>query len=281
MSARAAGAAPDLADAVALQRAHRFDEALVALDEHDAAHGANVPALRLRATIRLVRGEYAAARRAAGRMALAGDHFGAFVVGGIAASDTGSHARADEQFAAAMARAAGAAPQDIAWCLTAMAENAARSDRDEEARILFEQALQQVPDDAYAICAFADFLLAQGDAGKALDLVAGRPPSPGFALRRALAENALGAPQFAATRTQLEKMLLATEDGGLHLREHARFELEIAGNPARAVALARRNWSVQRERADTLLVLRAARAAGDRQAADEVAEWTRATGFRE
>jgi hypothetical protein len=52
-------------------------------------------------------------------------------------------------------------------------------------------------------------------------------------------------------------------------REQARFALELQRDPAAALELARQNWTQQREPWDTRLLLAAALAAGQPQAAAE------------
>ena len=59
------------------------------------------------------------------------------------------------------------------------------------------------------------------------------------------------------------------------------FALEVQGDAARALALARANVALQREPLDLLLLARAAKAAGDRAARDELAALVRGMGLRD
>ena len=54
----------------------------------------------------------------------------------------------------------------------------------------------------------------------------------------------------------------------VHRREQARFLLDVERQPAQALAAAQENWQVQREPEDVLMLLRAARAADQAQAAE-------------
>jgi hypothetical protein len=66
----------------------------------------------------------------------------------------------------------------------------------------------------------------------------------------------------------------ARRDGDFtHLREQARFELEVRKQPALALQLAQRNWEVQHEPADVRILILAARAAGDSAAARPALDW--------
>jgi TPR repeat protein len=62
----------------------------------------------------------------------------------------------------------------------------------------------------------------------------------------------------------------------VHRREEARFALALQHQPARALALAVANWGVQREPADARVLLEAALAAGQPEAARPVVAWLRA-----
>ena len=60
-------------------------------------------------------------------------------------------------------------------------------------------------------------------------------------------------------------------------REQVRFELHVRRDPKAALALAQRNWEVQRAPWDARVLLEAARAAGDTQAAAPVLAFVRET----
>ncbi|MFZ0256737.1 MAG: hypothetical protein WAN46_14085, partial [Gammaproteobacteria bacterium] len=66
-----------------------------------------------------------------------------------------------------------------------------------------------------------------------------------------------------------------------HRREEARYYLHVLDRPKPALALARANWTVQREPADARLVLEAALAAGDGKAAVPVVHWLERTGLQD
>jgi hypothetical protein len=58
-------------------------------------------------------------------------------------------------------------------------------------------------------------------------------------------------------------------------REQARFELSLRNDPQAAVRLAKLNWAVQKEPADLLILVEAAAASGDREAARIALDWIR------
>jgi hypothetical protein len=65
------------------------------------------------------------------------------------------------------------------------------------------------------------------------------------------------------------------------LREHARFELDVLDRPQQALILARKNWAVQREAADVVLYVRAARAAAAPADERSVLDWIREVGYED
>jgi len=73
----------------------------------------------------------------------------------------------------------------------------------------------------------------------------------------------------------------AAKAGGvqLHLREEARFELEVRGDAVTALGLALANWKIQKEPSDARLVLQTALAAGDLAAAADVLAFIAKTGL--
>jgi hypothetical protein len=95
-------------------------------------------------------------------------------------------------------------------------------------------------------------------------------------LRAQLADLALGSGRLATLRVRLRGAHAG--DDPAHARERARYLLEVAGDPARALAAAEINWSRQREGEDAALLLRAAIGAGDPRAAAPVLAWLEGYG---
>ena len=94
-------------------------------------------------------------------------------------------------------------------------------------------------------------------------------------LRTALAQQALGRPEAAASIATLRARFAASRLRGdtVHRREEARFALHLDANPAAALRLAQENWSVQREPADLRILAEAAAAMGDATAKNIVRAW--------
>ena len=140
---------------------------------------------------------------------------------------------------------------------------------------LFQQALGLGVTDQFLLGAYADWLLEQQRPQEVLRLLQGWERSDILLLRLALAAKAAGDGRAAAwTRTLRERFDAAAQRGDrLHEQEAARFELDLAGNKVRALALARDNYSVQKEPRDAQMLLRAALAARDPAAARPALDW--------
>jgi len=135
--------------------------------------------------------------------------------------------------------------------------------------------------DLPSLVAYADFLLDAARPAEVLTLLADHAAVDAALLRLAIAAKAVGDPRAGDWAALLaERFAVARAGNGpLHLREEARFELEIRGNPQRALALALANWAIEKEPADARLVLQAALAAERPSAAEPVLAFVRETGL--
>ena len=96
-------------------------------------------------------------------------------------------------------------------------------------------------------------------------------------LRLALAEKALGDAKAQKHIDLLQARFEASALRGdtVHQREEARFQLHLVGDEAKALALAERNFAVQREPADVRILLEAAIAARDNKARQSAEQFIR------
>jgi Tfp pilus assembly protein PilF len=158
-----------------------------------------------------------------------------------------------------------------AWVQDLMAEDAERLGDWPLAEAHYLQALRLLPHDNFLMVAYADFLLDRARPKEVMTLLAGHEQSDTAFLRLALAQSALHSEQVGrytwimAARFQA----LALRGSDFFGREQARFALELQHDPQAALDLARRNWQVQREPWDTRLLLEAALAAKQPQAAND------------
>jgi tetratricopeptide (TPR) repeat protein len=285
-------AAVRLLRATIRQAQHDFAEALADLDalldprRPAAALPLQAQAELTRAALHQVQGRYALARQGCERLAGAayaplGDSVALPAKACVAELDHLQGRRTARQADAQLARLG---PADDAWLALLRAELAQRAGRATQAEALFRAATAGRAPSLYALAAHADWLLEQGRSAEVTTLLAGYEEVDALLLRLAIARHGParpGAPARGEDITALQVRFdaaLARGDRG-HAREQARFALDLLGDARQALALAEANWARQREPADALLLLRAATAAGQPQAAEHVHRWAREQGF--
>ena len=261
--------------AVLRQYGHQFAEALTDLDAAVLAEPANAEAWAWLAAIHLVRADYAQAAR--GCKGLAPLTTPLLAAGCRATIDslTGSAGPAAITLAVALKSAADAGPEERLWALTRQAEIAERRGSIAVAERAFKDALALGVADVYLQAAYADFLLDNGRAGEVLTLLKDGTRADVLLLRLALAAKAANDPRADGWRRDLAARFDAARARGdrTHEKEEARFVLELQGDAPRALTLARSNYAVQREAADARILLEAAIAARQDEAAKPVLDW--------
>jgi len=122
----------------------------------------------------------------------------------------------------------------------------------------------------------ADLLLKDKAAAEVLVLLETAPDVDGVLIRRVLAAEILGDQKMADTaKAELDRRFQLNLELGLtaHAREEARYFLEIAGDPERALQRAVVNWNLQHEFEDAQLLIDSAVAAQNPKAAAPVLAW--------
>jgi tetratricopeptide (TPR) repeat protein len=260
------------------QSTHDFAGALADLDRLIERAPNDGQALLTRATVLTVQGRYADARADCARVARLAVPLVAVACDASSASLSGEAASAYAALESALAHSRVNADV-VEWAETLAAEIAARRGDPAAAERHFRSALALDSRDPYLLAAYADFLIDQGRAAEAIPLLKDHVRNDSLLLRLALADSRVpdAREAFVAHRAELEDRFAAARRRGdsLHRREEARFMLEIAGNAAEALRLARENWAVQRESADLRILAAAAIASHDKSAIAEVLEWQR------
>lgn len=169
------------------------------------------------------------------------------------------------------------------WIFDELADMAERAGSDDAAEAYLTAARRVAPRDPYTKSAYADLLLREQRNAEVVRLLQSDQSQDNLLLRLAIAGARLGltsAEDWAATYQA--RYEAARRDGDwTHLREQARFLLEVRHDPAGALALAERNWQQQREPADIRLLVAAASANGDAAASSRALEWLRQTRYQD
>ena len=261
-----------------LQFDHQFDAALVDLDAALAAEPGNGTAWSWRTAILMVQADYAKARQSCERLApLATPLIGVACLAQVDAV-TGHAAEAASRLRAALAANPQADAAERLWSLTRLAENEERRGAYPQAEAAFVAARALGLSDVYLQAAYADFLLDRGRPAEVLTLLADGARADVLLLRLALAAQAASTRDASRWRDALAARFDAARQRGdtSHRKEESRFVLAFkggTGDTARALQLAQQNFAEQREPADARILLEAALAARQPDAARPALDW--------
>lgn len=170
------------------------------------------------------------------------------------------------------------------WLLSLLAEARERAGQDAAALATFEQSLARQPD-LYTSIALSDLLLRTGNPSKALAVLLPLPQTDAVVLRRGIAWRRLGDNRWREALVTFQERVAELkrrgDDPGLHGRELAMSALWLEDDAPGALAIARKNLTLQREPVDWSLALQCAQAAGDKNAVGDLSgQWAR-TGLKD
>lgn len=269
--------------ATLLQSTHRFTAALADLDAVLRDDRNNAQAWLTRGTVLTVLGDYPEARKSCMQLSSLAPAVITQTCLYQVENLSGNAEKSYNELNQAFKNNPDADPGIKLWILTLLAEMSLRLGDTTAAQTHFQQALALGNPDNYLLAAYTDFLLEQHDPAKVVSLLKDKIQVDALLLRYALALQALNAPDAEKFTDMLRQRFEAARMRGdtIHQREQARFELELMHNPAAALKVAQENWNTQKEPADTFLLLSAAVAANDKNAARPVLDWIKKTGFQD
>ena len=269
--------------AILKQYSHDFSGAMRDLEAATREDPKNARAWSWRAAIHMVQADYERAREDCRALQTLESEL--YAVGCMAYLDgtTGKAAAAHRALSTAFARNADAPPEVKVWVLTRLAEMSLRQGEAKQAEAHFRAAYFEPINDQFLLAAYADFLLDQARPEEVIPLLVDWVKSDILLLRLALAEQALKSPKarehIEALRSRFDAAALRGDK--LHQQEEARFNLTLLGNKEKALALARENWKLQREPRDARILLEAALAMKDPEAAQEALDWLERSGHED
>jgi tetratricopeptide (TPR) repeat protein len=252
--------------ATILQSRHAFGAALEQLDLALQAQPDNPQAWLTRATVLRVQGRYTEAMDSCAQLAGQADAAITQLCQQSLRGLTGALQPAYAALAALPQQAL--ASEARVWRYSELGEMAQRLGDDAAAERWFAAGLQLAPADFFMRAACADLLLRHGRAAETLQLLAGYESMEPMLLRIVIAQQLLGDSHGEQARALSDAFDVEQQRGeAVHRREQARFLLDVARQPAAALAAAQENWRVQREPDDVLILLRSAQAAQRAEAA--------------
>ena len=268
--------------ATARQYQHDFPGALALLDQAIALDPRDANSLLIRATVHIVRGDFALAQADCQRISALPRADLGFLCAATAETLT-----AKAPYIAKRIEVLSAQPQifDPAlrpYALGLLGEIAAGQGQNDIAARHFTEVLTTDPGDIRVRLMLADLLLQAAKPADVLTLLAPAPDVDGVLIRRYLAAKALGQTDIAdPAKAELERRFRLNLDLGLtaHAREEAQYFLYVAPDPALALTRAKINWGLQHEVDDLRLLIKAAVAAGQPAAAAPALRWMADTGI--
>ena len=269
------------------QFSHRFEPALTSLEKASQIDAKTVEPLAWRAAILMVQARYAEAQTECQRVAAVAEPLFATGCRAYVQAATGELKPAFDTLGAAIKTALAAkpppAPELLLWAYTRQAEMAIRLQQNDAAEALLKSALKLGVIDQFLLGAYADFLLAQQRPVEVLTLLAGWERSDILLLRLALAGQATKDSRATDWTRQLRDRFQAAAQRGdrLHEQEAARFELDLEGNAAKALAAATSNYTVQKEPRDAEILMRTALADKQAKAAQPALDWLRNSRYED
>jgi cytochrome c-type biogenesis protein CcmH/NrfG len=225
----------------------------------------NVQALLTLSTVAMVQGDHALANRLCVEMTNAAGNFMGMICTASLRGLSGQNAQAYALLSYVEDPGPKAPPGIKAWIEGLMADTAARMGNADLADAHFRKALQLTPGDNFLLADYGEFLIDQGRAREAIDLVANDTPSDTSFLVLVTAEKALDLPKAASDVAEMDARFASMDQRGDHvfMREEASYLLHVERDPKMALDLATQNWRVQRAPKDVRVYLEAALAAND------------------
>jgi tetratricopeptide (TPR) repeat protein len=272
-----AGAKPPLRvlRARIMQAQHQFSPAADEL--HRAlADEPNLPdALLLLASIDEVTGDFAEAGSSCAKFAQVHPGLSAVACTASVRAVTGDAKSSYDTLADAVSHIPTLDRAQLLWSLTILGETAIQLD-DPAASDHLKQALALDSRNVYAAAVYADYLLSRGQGDEVLRRLRGFDRIDTLYLRFVLAAQAVGDPEFPRYRDDLAARFAAARRQGdlVHLRDAARFALDIEHDNPRALKIALLNWqSNHKTPADLRVLLAAAVACHDAEAVKPAIAW--------
>ena len=262
-----------------MQAQHQFAPAAAELHRALADEPNSPDALLLLASIDEVTGDFAEARESCAKFTQVHPGLNAVACTASVRAVTGSAKTSYDTLSDAVAHIPTLDRAQLLWSLTILGETAIQLD-DPAASERLKEALALDSRNVYASAVYADYLLNHGQAEEVLRRLRGFDRIDTLYLRFVLAAQAVGDPEFPRYRDDLAARFAAARQQGdlVHLRDAARFALDVEHDGPRALKLALQNWQTNHKApADLRVLLAAAVACHDADAVKPAIEWIETT----
>lgn len=261
--------------ATLLQSTHHFDLSLADLDKVLKLDPRNSQAWITRATILQVQGKYAEAYASCEQLYKLAPALITLTCATNVHDLNGQAEKSYQKLKAGYAESGETNPSIQVWVLTLLAEMATRLDDVTAAEKYYQHAIKLEEPDSYLLGAYSDFLLDQKRPLEVIQILKNKTRIDALLLRYAEALSAINSPEANMHIDALRQRFAAAMLRGdtVHQREQSRFELRLMKNPIRALEIAKLNWLIQKEPADTRVYIEAAVADKDNKSILTLTQW--------
>ena len=265
------------------QDRHDFPAALKLLDAAIGLDAKNGRAHAWRAAVNMVLARYDAVRPDCDRIRELGDALQATGCTAYLDATLGKARAAYEALSARLKAEPDARVTLRQWTQTVLAEIARRMGDPAAAEAHYRAALKLDDSDQYVLAAYSELLAHQQRWQDIVGLLRKWERSDVLLLQLARAERVMGSPDATAHAATLRARYAdaALRGDDFNAQEEAWFRLEFEGDAKGALALALKNWAIQKEPRDAEIVLATAAAARDAASAKSVLEWMARTGIED
>lgn len=261
------------------QARHDFAGAIEDLNNVIEQDPQNRQALITRAFVRMTQGDYPAALNDCQSLPVSAGQLVRTACMARLLGLTGKAATGYRLLSGALGQMPHADPQLRTWVHLILAEMATRIDTQVLAKSHFNQAVALSNNAPSVRSAYADYLVGAGEAANALSILTSDDMSDTALLTRIRAGQILAVDvDNEITQLQARFDIDRQQGAALHLREEARFLLDVIGNPEQALEVAKANFATQREPEDIYLLVAAAQASGDLSQAEAALNHRRTFG---
>ena len=269
--------------AIIRQYEHDFDGATADLKEVLTVQPRNEQAWLIKATIETIQGDYREALKSCNNLLRKSSMIRAIACQSVPASLSGKAEVSYRLLKRMVAVLPSASARETTWMLTSLGEIAWRMGLFDAADRHFQTALSTGVRDIYLLRVYGDFLLQQNRPSEVISLLSSETRIDSLLLRLTLAEKVLGSESLDKHITLLQARFDANRQrrSAMHKGDEARFTLDLLGDSERALALAKQNWQLQRESADTYILLRAALSSNNDLTVKMTIEWLAGKGTKD
>ncbi|MCF6251916.1 MAG: hypothetical protein L3J75_11705 [Methylococcaceae bacterium] len=261
--------------AIIRQNAHDFTNAITDLDQILSVQPGHIQANLIKATIATVQGDYQIAIQHCQQLMRRASMVLSLACQSGPASLSGQAETSYQLLHQVLSVATDIPEKEKIWAWTLLAEIAWRQGNYNSADQHFKTAMQINASDSYLLKVYAEFLLQQHRPLEVIKLIDNETKIDSLLLRLALAKKMTHSKQLAKYIDLLSERFRANRKRGsvLHQGDEARFKLHLLNQPHAALQLAKQNWQLQREPADTYILLQSAILANDMEAVQNIKQW--------